>query len=133
MSTVTLPRPIRQHKPLPPVRGSARWLTRPDGRGRGQLVIHTEAGVDRLYAVEPVVDGGAVVGWAFTRLGSGEVYHVNVQAADWSCDCPAYTFTAHNRGPCKHVSALRAALLAIGWSDPSAVLAEARAYEQATA
>ena len=123
MSTVTLPRPIRQHKPLPPVRGSARWLTRPDGRGRGQLVIHTEA----------VLDKGVLRGWALARLGSGEVYHVNCEAADWSCDCPAFTFTAHRRGPCKHVSALRAALLAIGWSDPSAVLAEARAYEQATA
>jgi hypothetical protein len=128
MSTVTLPRKARQ-----PVHGSARWLVRPDAQGRGQLVICTEAGVDRLYAVEPVLDKGVLRGWALARLGSGEVYHVNCEAADWSCDCPAFVFTAHKRGPCKHVSALRAALLAIGWTDPSAVLAEARAYEQATA
>jgi len=108
-------KPTITRPPVKPTSGSARWLTRPDSAGAGQLVLRTAAGIDRLYQTAALLDQGRLVGWSLTRLGTGETYHLDTSAEAWSCDCPAFTFTAHKRGPCKHILGLAAALRKIGW------------------
>jgi hypothetical protein len=129
MSTVLRPPPARQRIPaagLPrrpaappgPAHGRARWLTRPDSSGRGELVlaVETKAGlVERLYHTEAVIDAGEIVGWQLTRASDpGKVYHIDTRTgtADWLCDCGDCVF--RNRR-CKHAGGLAAALEKIGW------------------
>ena len=107
MTTLPVPRP-----PCQPVHGGARWLVRPDAFGRGQLAIRTDRGIDRLYSTEALFgSAGQVFGWALTRLGTGETYHVNAETQ--LCDCADATYRQRR---CKHILGLFGALAAVGWS-----------------
>ena len=121
MSTVTLPPPARQRRPavpLGPAHGRARWLTRPDSHGVGQLVlsVETKAGlVERLYDTAAVIDAGEIVGWELRPGGKpGTAYHIDTRTGtgDWLCDCGDCVF--RNRR-CKHAGGLAEALAKIGW------------------
>jgi hypothetical protein len=119
MSTLTVRRPpvnpIRQRKPLEPVRVSARFV----GGARRQDILDGSA-VLSIVSGDPtdadecaywclaLYDGGSCTGFRLTKFGTGDVYDVP-RSLD-ACSCPDGTFRSERPGGCKHQQALRQAL-----------------------
>ncbi len=100
--------------PLPPVRGSARWL-RPlvNGYGRVEIRSHTRRGpVTAEYDVQALEENNRVQGYALAK-DDDEVYAVDVSwgPGQWSCDCADSTFRGRE---CNHARALYALLAKAG-------------------
>lgn len=103
-------------KPAPITHGTCRWLT-PDAKelllsgmpAFLEICVQQKRGeCKKAYAVSPV-EGG----WLMSEQTAGgefkEGYWIN--AAFTSCSCPAAEWS---HGPCKHLSAAKAALRRIG-------------------
>lgn len=92
---------------------TCRWLTRPNFPSPGVLLLNgTE------YSVLPVHDTSRrkksdppppIVAWRLTNLESCQSYLVSCGEGPWDCDCGDATH--RHPGNCKHVRALRAALV----------------------
>lgn len=109
MTTSTIFRP-----PVNPVRGVCRWAKRigPDSTS-GLLYIDGQ-----LHGVHELKDdAGKIVGYCMGHgKGENRVYHkIDITWARWECDCPDFIYRRHgmDRGGCKHVRALKAALAAV--------------------
>jgi hypothetical protein len=55
--------------------------------------------------------GDRCTGFRLTKFGTGEVYDLPRDLS--SCDCPDHTFRPERPGGCKHMQALRQALLTV--------------------
>jgi hypothetical protein len=104
MATMT-----RSRKPVKPVHGSCRWLTKPNA--------HHEGGVLQIngtdYEVFPLFDDQIRVGYRLVKA-DGTMYDVGTaEPHGRTCDCPDATYQPERPGGCKHVKALRAALAAL--------------------
>jgi hypothetical protein len=101
MSTVT-----RTRRRVKPSR-SIRWLSRPEGSIPGLVTI--TSGKDRdTYSLQPILaDFGH--GFELAKVNAdpaAEVYHVNLDGLESSCDCKGFLRHSH----CKHVEGLLALL-----------------------
>jgi hypothetical protein len=111
MASVRDPRnPLKPRPATRPAHGTARWLTRPNGRREGGvLAINGTA-----YEVLPLFDGEVLVGY---RLLKADATMYDIETAGprgWTCDCPDATFHPERPGGCKHVQALKVVLRAAG-------------------
>ena len=108
MASVRDPRnPIKTRRATTPATGTARWVTRPNAEHvGGVLAINGTA-----YEVLPLFDGAALVGY---RLLKADATMYDLPADLSGCDCPDHAFHPERPGGCKHMSALRAALAALG-------------------
>src|SRR5262245_7172804 len=118
MSTVTETRPVRKPRSIEPVAGCFSWAT-PWNGSTGRLVISTRTGA-AVYTVTAIrTEGGphfgGLAGYELVNEGSGEVYHVALEAWGMDCTCwdgllrQQYADKPGCRG-CKHVTALQQAL-----------------------
>jgi hypothetical protein len=105
-------------KPFEPVQGVFTWAT-PWNGSTSRLVISTRTGA-AVYtlSVIPTEGGphfGGIAGYELVNEGSGEVYHVALEAWGMDCTCwdgllrQQYADKPECRG-CKHVTALEQAL-----------------------
>jgi hypothetical protein len=106
----------KSRKPVKPVSGSCRWLSRFDANGAAGLEINGTA-----YTVEQLLDFGGdgpsgLAGYRLTNRASGKVYDVEITPDAWRCDCPDFLHRRDGKDAkgCKHVAGLRAALQRIG-------------------
>jgi hypothetical protein len=106
----------KSRKPVKPVSGSCRWLSRFDANGVAALEINGTA-----YTVEQLLDfgragSGGLAGYRLTNRQNSKVYDVEITADAWRCDCPDFVYRRDGKDAkgCKHVAGLRAALQRIG-------------------
>jgi hypothetical protein len=116
MTTISQTRPAR--KPFEPVTGRFLWRTPWDGT-TGRLIISTKTGA-AVYTVSAIRSdssphfGGQLAGYELVNEGSGEVYHVALEAWGMDCTCwdgllrQQYADRPECRG-CKHVVGLQTA------------------------
>jgi len=70
--------------------------------------------VTAAYTVDPIRDGGRIVGWHLENLDNGQTYDIDHVSWGWSgaeCTCGSCVF---GHRACKHVLATRAALETTG-------------------
>lgn len=70
--------------------------------------------VSHGYMVEPIRDGGRIVGWEMENLNNGEAYQIDHPSWGWpgaECTCGSAVF---GRRVCKHVLSLMSSLKEIG-------------------
>jgi hypothetical protein len=115
MTTVT--RKPRNFQPATvPATGTIRWAVQPTETHPGCLVITTtdkRTGLPKAtaYLVNPVLDGGRLVGWTL-RKTDGTAYDLPADLS--ACDCPDGTYHPERpEGGCKHRKALAKALTAL--------------------
>jgi hypothetical protein len=102
MSNLSDPRNPVQGRKSRPVKGVARWLTRPDRHMVGGVLEVN--GVS--YELLPLFSGAETVLDGYRLLkSSGEMYDLPRDLS--GCDCPAHTYRPD--APCKHMLALKAA------------------------
>src|SRR5262245_59991023 len=118
MATITYSRPTRKPRSFEPVAGTFTWATPWDG-ATGRLIISTRTGAASYVVTAIRTDAcphfGGIAGYELVNEGSGEVYHVSLEA--WGVDCTCwdglfrqqYAERPECRG-CKHVVGLQAAL-----------------------
>jgi hypothetical protein len=89
--------------------------------GHAVLAITTGDDTDsdtRVYWLKADVDHtGRVASFELTRFGSGEQYHLPADLS--SCDCPDHAFREDRLGGCKHMAALRQALILLTTAEPA--------------
>lgn len=70
--------------------------------------------VTASYTVDPIIDGGRIVGWRLENLDNGQVYDIDHVSWGWSqaqCDCGQNVF---RQKTCKHAISLLTLLQEIG-------------------
>jgi hypothetical protein len=123
MSTVPVPRPpshqIRQQKPLEPIsllRVECRAGIEDVILGRAVLVIVTgdESDSDTASYWLRADEGrhGHIVSWEITKFGSVEAYRLPADCS--SCDCGDHSFREERPGGCRHMVAMRQAVVQLG-------------------
>ncbi len=102
-------------------RRTASWLHQDplglfaDGMG-ACLALRIDGGLD-VYDVFPVIDAGRITAWTMSKVepGDNEVVIYTLPGDLSSCSCP-WTQYRPNAKPCRHRSALRAALSRLGFT-----------------
>jgi hypothetical protein len=110
--------PIRHRRPLQPVQVLAVRCDASIGdliAGHAVLSIargdHTDLDV-RLYWVKAHLDpDGRVTGFELSKFGTGQRYDLPADLS--SCDCPDRVYREERPGGCRHMQALRQALVAV--------------------
>jgi hypothetical protein len=121
MSTVAAlgpsPNPIRSRKPLQRVAVIGRCEASISDLIQGVAVLtiingdHTDLDV-RCYWCKAVLDrDGKISSFELTKFGSGVRYDLPADLSD--CDCPDHTYREERPGGCRHMQAMRQALLAM--------------------
>src|SRR5262249_20108763 len=100
MSLYRDPRNPHKGRQPRPVRGMARWLTRPDAHGLGGVLQINGHG----YELLPLYTGDVLDGYRLLKA-DGVMYDLPRDLS--TCDCPARTFRPDVA--CKHMAALKAA------------------------
>jgi hypothetical protein len=94
-------------------------------RGHAVLAIATGDDTDsgtRVYWLKADIDRrGRVASFELTQFGTNARYHLPADLS--TCDCPDHTFREERPGGCKHMVALRQALLAAVRPDAPAAVA----------
>jgi hypothetical protein len=84
--------------------------------GRAVLVITTGDVSDsdsKLYWLKADLSyTGHITGFELTKFGQAEAYHLPADCS--SCDCPDATFCEERPGGCRHMVAMRQAVLQLG-------------------
>src|SRR5262245_56277428 len=100
MSKVNDPRNPIKGRQSRPVKGVARWLTRPDDHGLGGVLeINGQS-----YEILPLYTGDVLDGYRLLK-SDGVMYDLPRDLS--TCDCPAHTFRPDVA--CKHMLAVKAA------------------------
>jgi hypothetical protein len=118
MATVTNSPADRKPRTFEPVEGKFLWREPWDGT-TGRLIISTKTGAS-IYTISAIrTEGGShfggIAGYELVNEGSGEVYHVALEAWGMDCTCwdgllrQQYADKPECRG-CKHVVAIQQAL-----------------------
>ena len=114
MSSFTAPvRPVKVNR-LQPVAVIGRFVggATPDDLLAGCAILEIED-ANELTSYWTVADvdrrSGVITGFAVRKFGSGEVYHLPRDLS--SCDCPDRTYRPDRPNGCRHMAALRQALL----------------------
>jgi len=118
MTTISQSRPARKSRSFESVSGCFSWATPWDGNN-GRLIISTKTGA-AIYTVTAIRSGssthyGGIAGYELVHEGSGEVYHVALEA--WGMDCTCWDGLLRQQyadkpecRACKHIAGLQAAL-----------------------
>jgi hypothetical protein len=100
MSLYRDPRNPHKGRQPRPVRGTARWLCRPDHHGLGGVLeINGQS-----YELLPLYTDDTLDGYRLLK-SDGTMYDLPRDLS--GCDCPAHTYRPEQ--PCKHMLALKAA------------------------
>jgi hypothetical protein len=117
MSSLTAPRPRvnarRQHAPLSPVNVVGRFAegVTPDQLLQGSAILEvTDPKGVALYWCEAVLDAGRLVGVVLQKFADGDRHHVHL-AGEASCTCEDASYRPDRPGGCRHVNAVKQALI----------------------
>jgi hypothetical protein len=108
MATVPDPRnPSKTRPATRPAAGTCRWLTRPNARHEGGVLVINGT----TYELLPLFDNESLVGYRLLKAGTATMYDLPADLA--SCDCPDRCFHPERPSGCKHMVTLKAAFLAL--------------------
>jgi hypothetical protein len=116
MSTTTAARAGRQlrpRKPLPPVQVTGTFsegVTARQLRDGSAILEIADATGEAFYWARAVIDGRRLVGVSLQKFGTGARHHVHLNG-DVSCDCEDAACRPDRPGGCKHVNAVRMAVV----------------------
>ncbi len=103
--TATLQRKVK------PVVGKVRWIDKPQGATLfGRLAITNSNGQTTEYDFQAFKEGERIVGLGLAK-DDDEIYSIAITRYGWECSCPD---SGYRNRECKHVRAVRAALVNIG-------------------
>jgi hypothetical protein len=117
MSTITPLSPVRQSRPLSPVEVSATLEATIADLIAGHAVLSIARGDPtdrdvRLYWVKAHLDAeGRITGFELSVFGTDLRYDLPADLS--SCDCPDHVYREERPGGCRHMQALRQALVAV--------------------
>jgi hypothetical protein len=121
MSTVAAPRPppnpIRSRKPLQRVAVTGKCEASISELIQGVAVLtivngeHTNLDVLGYWCKAVLDRDGKINSFELTKFGSGVRYELPADLSD--CDCPDHTYREERPGGCRHMQAMRQALLAM--------------------
>jgi hypothetical protein len=117
-SVVTLPLPVKINQPRGPlmpvsVVGVFAEGVTPDQLLTGSAILEIrDAQGEALYWAEARLDGGRMVGATLQKFATGDRHYVHLDGPTApSCTCEDATYRPDRPGGCRHVNALRMALV----------------------